>query len=85
MAASLPVVASRVGGVPEEVVDGETGYLVERQDPAALAAALRWLHGDGARARTMGRAGWRRARRRFSLTEMVERYDALLSDVARRA
>jgi glycosyltransferase involved in cell wall biosynthesis len=82
MAAALPVVASRVGGVPEEVVDGETGFLVERQDPAALAGALRRLHQDGAGARAMGVAGWQRAGRRFSLAEMVERYDALLRDVA---
>jgi glycosyltransferase involved in cell wall biosynthesis len=83
MAAALPVVASRVGGIPEEVVDGETGFLVERQDPAALAGALQRLHRDGTRARELGVAGWQRARRRFSLHEMVGRYDALLRDLAR--
>jgi glycosyltransferase involved in cell wall biosynthesis len=82
MAAALPVVASRVGGVPEEVVDGETGYLVERQDPAALAGALRRLHENG-RGRELGRSGHARARRRFGLDEMVGRYDALLRDVMR--
>jgi glycosyltransferase involved in cell wall biosynthesis len=80
MAAALPVVASRVGGIPEEVVDGETGYLVERQDPRALAEALRRIHENG-RGRAMGRAGHARARRRFSLDEMVARYDQLLTDV----
>jgi glycosyltransferase involved in cell wall biosynthesis len=85
MAAALPVVASRVGGIPEEVVDGETGYLVERQDAVALGAALRRLHGDGVRARAMGVAGWQRARRRFSLKTMVARYDRLLTDVLARS
>ena len=46
MAAGLPVVASRVGGVPELVVDGETGLLVEPGDPDELAAALGRLLAD---------------------------------------
>src|SRR4029079_9272468 len=64
MAAALPVVASRVGGIPEEGGDGQTGLLVERRDPAALGEALRRLHADGAWARTLGRTGYERARRR---------------------
>ena len=45
MLAGLPVVATDVGGVPEQVVDG-TGMLVAPRDPAALAAALHGLAGD---------------------------------------
>jgi glycosyltransferase involved in cell wall biosynthesis len=77
MASGLPVVASRVGGIPEEVVDGHTGLLVERQDPDALAEALRRLCADGAATRAMGAAGLARARTTFSLERMVDRYDAL--------
>lgn len=67
MAAGLPVVASDVGGISEVVVDGVTGFVVPPRDPAALAAALdRLLDDDGGRA-ALGRAGWERARARFSL------------------
>jgi glycosyltransferase involved in cell wall biosynthesis len=77
MAAALPVVASQVGGIPEEVLDGHTGLLVPPSDPVALAAALRRLDADGEAARALGRAGHALALRRFSLGRMVERYDAL--------
>jgi glycosyltransferase involved in cell wall biosynthesis len=84
MAAGLPVVAARVGGIPEEVDDGITGLLVPRRDAGALAAALRRLVADGAAARAMGVAGHARVRRRFSLDGMVARYDALFTSLAGR-
>jgi glycosyltransferase involved in cell wall biosynthesis len=84
MAAGLPVVASQVGGIPEEVTDGTTGLLVPRDDAAALAGALAELGRDGARARALGRAGHERARLAFSQVGMVERYDALFRSVLRR-
>ncbi len=55
-AAALPVVASRVGQLPEVVLDGVTGVLVEPSDPRALAAALDTLVADPARAARMGAA-----------------------------
>src|SRR5207237_9611998 len=61
MAAGLPVVASAVGGVPEVVLEGETGFLVPVEDERALTAALARLLADrGLRAR-VGAAGRRRA------------------------
>jgi glycosyltransferase involved in cell wall biosynthesis len=48
MAAGTPVVATRVGGVPEIVDDGITGLLVDARDPASLARAIRSLHDDAA-------------------------------------
>jgi glycosyltransferase involved in cell wall biosynthesis len=67
MAAGLPVVASSVGGIPEAVLDGETGLLVAPQNPPALASALAHVLQDGARRRSMGAAGRARAAERFDL------------------
>jgi glycosyltransferase involved in cell wall biosynthesis len=61
MATGLPVVASRISGIPLAVEDGRTGLLVPEQDAAALAAALRRLLADGDAARAMGERGRRKA------------------------
>lgn len=66
MAAGLPVVASKVGGIPEAVVDGETGVLVEPDNPEALSHALLRLLDDSALRKRMGAAGRERALRLFS-------------------
>jgi spore coat protein SA len=66
MASSVPVVASKVGGIPEVVVDGRTGYLVEPGNVDALAAALRRLLEDGALRERLGAAGRARALELFS-------------------
>jgi len=62
MAAGLPVVATRVGGIPEAVKDGETGILVPPFLPPALAQALSDLAGDPERRARLGEAGRQRAR-----------------------
>jgi glycosyltransferase involved in cell wall biosynthesis len=67
MAAGVPVVASRVGGIPEQVADGETGLLVEPGDVDGLAAALRRLAADPALRRRLGEAGRARAEEAFDL------------------
>ena len=62
MASRKPVIATRVGGMPEIVVDGETGLIVPPEDPPALAAAILSLLRDPVRSRAMGEAGgdgWR--------------------------
>jgi Glycosyltransferase len=66
MAAALPVVSTRLAGIPEMVIDGETGFLVEPGDVAGLAARLRELLVDPARARAMGEAGFARCRELFA-------------------
>jgi glycosyltransferase involved in cell wall biosynthesis len=67
MATGLPVVASRVGGVPEQVSHGETGLLVEPGDPERLAGALGSLATDPALRLRLGAAGRERAERFFDL------------------
>ena len=82
MAAGLPVVATRVGGNPELIVDGSTGFLVSAQDSTALTTAyesylrdpkLRVLHGQNARAR---------AEEKFSLEKMASQYAQLYDELA---
>lgn len=65
MAAGVPVVASRVSGIPEVVVDGETGWLVPAEDPAALARVLAEVLADPAEAKRRGEAGRRRVAERY--------------------
>jgi len=72
MLASLPIVATNVSAVPEVVVGGETGILVEEGDVEALAAALDELLADPERARRLGRAGLERARSEISVARMAE-------------
>ncbi len=71
MAAGLPVIASRVGGLPEAVVDGATGLLVPPNDAAALAAAIARLAADPELRRRFGAAGSARVRARFTMAGMA--------------
>ena len=80
MALGRPVVGSRVGGIPEMIVDGETGILVPPGDEATLAAAIERLLADPAYAHTLGRA----ARARMaSLFRPDDQLDALTKVVLR--
>jgi glycosyltransferase involved in cell wall biosynthesis len=72
MAAGRPVVASRVGGLGEVVVDGETGVLVSPGDPASLAEALRGLASAPARRAALGQAGRARVLARYTAARMAE-------------
>ena len=77
MAAGVPVVATRVGGIPEVVADGETGLLVPPEDPASLAAALVATLRQPEITRARARLAAEVVRARFSLTEHAERVAAL--------
>jgi L-malate glycosyltransferase len=72
MAASKAIVATRAGGIPEVVADGETGLLVPARDPRSLAGAIvRLLKDDGLRAE-MARRAFERVQSQFSADRMVE-------------
>lgn len=75
MALSLPVVATKVGGNPEVVEDGVTGLLVEPQNEASLAQGLIHILRDENKRRTMGVAGLKRVKEKFSLKDTVRKYE----------
>jgi len=77
---ALPVVATRVGGTPERVREGETGFLVEPGDARALADALLKLMRDPALARRMGAAGRRFVLEEFTWAATARRIAARISD-----
>ena len=77
MERARPVIASAVGGLPEIVVDGETGLVVEPGDAEALADAIVSLAGDLGRAAAMGRAGRERALAEFPPERSAERIEEL--------
>jgi YD repeat-containing protein len=81
MASGLPIVATRVGGSPEVVIDGETGLLVEAGQPAALAGALGSLLGDPDARMRMGRRGREVALRRFDIERLIDEYQAVYTEI----
>jgi glycosyltransferase involved in cell wall biosynthesis len=76
-ASGLAVVATRVGGIPEIVADGETGLLVPPEDPAALAKALERLIADPGLRSRLGRAGRRRIEELFRWERCVDRMELI--------
>jgi glycosyltransferase involved in cell wall biosynthesis len=78
LACGTPVVASRVGGIPEQLA-ADTGVLVEPGDPSALASAIDSLLADPERRARMGRAAAADARQRFSLERQIAAYLDLYS------
>jgi glycosyltransferase involved in cell wall biosynthesis len=83
MAASKPVIASKIYGIPEVVVEGETGFMVPPRDAGFLCAAMRRAIESPALCRRMGTAGRMRVESSFSLERMVREvesvYEAVLS------
>jgi glycosyltransferase involved in cell wall biosynthesis len=73
LAASMPVVATRVGGIPDIVLDGKTGYLIDAGDSAALGDAIEPLVTDASRRRSMGEQGRADALQRFDARENARR------------
>ena len=84
MAAGVPTVATRVGGTPEAVTDGENGLLVPPDDVHALAGAVSRLLERPEAAAAMGRAARRTVEQRFSLPVMVAATEQLYIDLLRQ-
>jgi glycosyltransferase involved in cell wall biosynthesis len=88
MAAGAPVVATRVGGSAEALVDGVDGLLVPPRDPAALSRAIGWMLEHPEAARELGRRARARVAEEFSLSRMIREteclYTRLLEDAPRR-
>lgn len=80
MAMGKPIVATRVGGVPEVLGEGEAGLLVSPDDPGALASAMAQLLTDRELARRMGEAGRRRAPA-YSAEQMVANIESLYEEL----
>ena len=78
MATGLPVVSTRIGGIPEMIVENETGFLVQPDDVAALAGAIENVVNDRSLGQKLGQAGYERAQKLFSIEKNVRELCALL-------
>jgi colanic acid/amylovoran biosynthesis glycosyltransferase len=78
MATALPVVSTRIGGIPEMVVESETGFLVEPDDVVALAGAIEEVINDRSLGQKLGQAGYERAEKFFSIEKNVRELGKLL-------
>jgi len=81
MAAGLPVIASSVGGLPEIIEDGKTGWLVPPRDAEALASRLRMLLINPELRYNLGAAAYARARDHFSAAQMTENFAQLYDEL----
>jgi glycosyltransferase involved in cell wall biosynthesis len=81
MACGKPVVASRVGGLPDQVIDGYNGFLVPPRDPRALADRILYLLENPSEARRMGLNGRRLAEERFNIEKRVDKIVKLYKEI----
>lgn len=80
-ATGVPIVGSRVGGIPEAMIDGQTGFLVPEQDPAALARRMSDLLDDPAMRLRMGLQARRFVEQRFDIRRQTETLEAFYDGV----
>jgi glycosyltransferase involved in cell wall biosynthesis len=89
LATERAVVASAIGGVPEIVQNGQTGFLVPPRDPSALAEKIGWLFRDPEQRKMLGQAGRRVIEQDYSMEAMLTKteqlYFTLLAERAKRA
>ena len=79
MATGLPVVSTNIGGIPEMIIENETGFLVQPGDAAAMADAIETVINDRSSAARLGHSGYERARALFSIEKNVRELCALLT------
>ena len=80
----LPVVATRVGGIPELVEDGVTGILVKPGCSEELGRAITELLTNPEKANRMGEMGKLRVRQHFTIEQMMQKLELLYLDLAKR-
>jgi glycosyltransferase involved in cell wall biosynthesis len=85
MARGLPIIATRVGGNPEVVVDGETGFLVPPRSPEILAERLLHVLHRPVLGRALGLAGRQRVEQHFDVRKMLGRYEELYQRILHRS
>src|SRR5437660_2388305 len=78
MATGLPVVSTKIGGIPEMVIDNQTGFLVQPEDAVALAEAIEKVTNDRSLGQRLGQAGYEQAQKLFSIEKNVREFCALL-------
>jgi colanic acid/amylovoran biosynthesis glycosyltransferase len=79
MATGLPVVSTRIGGIPEMVIDNQTGFLVQPEDAVTLAGAIEKVTNDQSLGQRLGQVGYEQAQMLFSIEKNVRELCALLS------
>jgi len=84
MASRLPVVATKVGGIPEVVINGETGLLVPPRNPSALARAILMLYSNKTLASRLGQKGYELVHRKFSAEAMADKVVRLYEKIGLR-
>ena len=84
MSANLPVVATKVGGASEAIIEGETGFIVDSNDDAAMASRLVQLLQNPERAKEMGELGRRTVEENFSCATQLEKTIKLYGGEIRR-
>ena len=85
MATELPVVGTRVGGIPELIQDGDTGIVIEPANPVALAEALTRLLYDEDVRRSMGRKGRERVLALHTMERMIEQTQQVIIEAVNEA
>ena len=78
MATGLPVVSTRIGGIPEMVIENETGFLVQPEDAVSLADAIKKVTSNRSLGQRFGQAGYARAQNLFSIEKNVRELCALI-------
>lgn len=78
MASGLPVVSTNIGGIPEMVIENETGFVVQSGNTAAMAAAIETVIDDASLAAKLGHSGYERAKTLFSIENNVRELCALI-------
>jgi glycosyltransferase involved in cell wall biosynthesis len=79
MATGLPVVSTNIGGIPEMIIENETGFVLQPGDAAAMADAIQMVINDCSFAAKLGHSGYQRARTLFSIENNVRELCALLT------